>query len=209
MRFVAAILPLLSWTVLGVLGAPPSTTTSTFTPNPTVCGDIVQGRRTRSFFQLLLGACVDNSEDSLDESGLLFNATKVYECLINVPFNPAVGSRLIKYINDTIQFQSTLAYLAHPPPTYQQPAVDLLAGLTELQRRVDQGLFANEYDFEAALNGLVSSAHDGHLNLAGGVLENFIFAAPVDIVSVSLDGLELPKIYVARMITKREEHWRQ
>ncbi|CAI7616844.1 unnamed protein product [Penicillium viridicatum] len=206
MRFVAAILPLLSWTVLGVLGAPPSTTTSTFTPNPTVCGDIVQGRRTRSFFQLLLGACVDNSEDSLDESGLLFNATKVYECLINVPFNPAVGSRLIKYINDTIQFQSTLAYLAHPPPTYQQPAVDLLAGLTELQRRVDQGLFANEYDFEAALNGLVSSAHDGHLNLAGGVLENFIFAAPVDIVSVSLDGLELPKIYVAHDLLLNQSH---
>lgn len=161
------------------------------------------------YFNYLLSACVDNSEDSLDNSGLLFNARKVYDCLINVPFNPAVGSRLIKYINDTIQFQSTLAYLAHPPPAYQQPAVDLLAGLTELQRRVDQGLFANEYDFEVALNGLVSSAHDGHLNLNGGVLENFIFAAPVDIVSVSLDGLELPKVYVACMITKREEHCRQ
>ncbi|KAJ5511769.1 Interphotoreceptor retinol-binding [Penicillium expansum] len=197
MRFVAAIFPLLSWTVPGVLGVPPSTTTSTFTPNPTVCGDIVQGRSTRSFFYYLLGACVNNSEDSLHQSRLLFNATKVYDCLISVPFNPAVGSRLIKYINDTIQFQSTLAYLAHPPPTYQQPAVDLLAGLTELHHRVDQGLFANEYEFEVALNGLVSSAHDGHLNLNGGVLENFIFAAPVDIVSVSLDGLELPKVYVA------------
>ncbi|KAJ5783114.1 Interphotoreceptor retinol-binding [Penicillium paradoxum] len=157
-------------------------------------------------FSYSFRACVNNSEESFHGNGLLFNATKVYECLINVPFHPAVGTRLIKYINDTIQFQSTLAYLAHPPPTYQQPAVDLLAGLTELQHWIDQGLFANEYEFELALNRLISSAHDGHLNLHGGMLENFIFAAPVDIVSVSLDGLELPKVYVAHDLFLNQSH---
>lgn len=125
----------------------------------------------------------------------LFNASQVYECLISVPFNAAVATEFIQYYNDTLQFQSTLAYLKSPPPSYQQLPVDLMSGLSRIQDDVDNGRFANEYAFEAALQQLIYLAHDYHLNLAAGILAPFAFMAPFEIASVSLDGIELPKVY--------------
>lgn len=114
-----------------------------------------------------------------------------------VPFHAGVARELIHYLNETIQFQSTLAYLASPPPEYQQPAVDLVAGLASIARRIDGGNFTSEYDFETTLQRLLNDAHDDHLTLEGGILSSFIYGAPYDIVSLSLDGVELPKLYLA------------
>lgn len=114
-----------------------------------------------------------------------------------MPFNKAVATRFLQYYNDTIQFQSTLAYLKNPPPSYQQPAVDLLTGLNDLQDAVNDDIFKNEYEFEAVLLHLLYAANDLHLSLAAGVLSIFNFASPYDIVSISLDGVQLPKVYLA------------
>ncbi|KAL1873512.1 hypothetical protein Daus18300_003875 [Diaporthe australafricana] len=127
----------------------------------------------------------------------VFNASLVYDCLSSVPFNSAVATRLIAYWNDTLQFQSTLTYLKSPPASYQQPAVDLLAELSELQDAVSSGAFSNQYEFEVALQLLLVSAHDAHLYLNAGILAAFTFASPFDIVSLSIDGIELPKVYLA------------
>lgn len=127
----------------------------------------------------------------------MFNASLVYECLSSVPFNAAVATRLISYWNDTLQFQSTLTYLKDPPAGYQQPAVDLLADISELQDAVSSGAFSNQYEFEVALQLLLVSAHDAHLYLNAGILAAFTFASPFDIVSLSIDGIELPKVYLA------------
>ncbi|CCD42796.1 similar to peptidase S41 family protein [Botrytis cinerea T4] len=140
----------------------------------TACGDIV------------------NNEDTV-----LFNATLAFECLTSVPFNPAVASRFISYYNDTLQFQSTLKYLKSPPPSYQQPAVDLIAGLNRIQSAIDEGIFSNQYEFEAALQTLVYAAHDGHVDILAGALSAFSFASPRDLVSLSLDGQQIPKVYLA------------
>ena len=129
----------------------------------------------------------------------VFLATDAYECLISVPFNPAVATRFIQYYNDTLQFQSTLAYLKSPPASYQQPAVDLIAGLNEIQSDIDSGLFQNQYAFEATLQTLLYSAHDAHLQLYSGILAAFSFGSPYELVSVSLDG-DLPKVYLLGMV---------
>ena len=129
----------------------------------------------------------------------IFLASDVFECLISVPFNPAVATRFIQYYNDTLQFQSTLAYLKSPPPSYQQPAVDLIAGLNEIQSAIDTGFFQNQYDFEKSLQTLLYSAHDSHLQLYAGLLSAFTFGSPYELVSVSLDG-ELPKVYLLGML---------
>jgi hypothetical protein len=83
-----------------------------------------------------------------------------------------------------------------PPAGYQQPAVDLLGSLKNIQTGVDNGAYRNQYDFEVAIQKLVYAAHDDHLTLVNGILGAFTFGAPVDIASVSLDGIELPKPYV-------------
>ena len=127
----------------------------------------------------------------------VFNASLIYECLTSVPFNAAVATRFLDYYNDTLQFQSTLTYLKNPPTSYQQPSVDLLGGLIELQQAIDTGIFPNQYEFEAALARLLYAAHDGHLSLFAGILAAFSFGSPYDIVSISVDGVQLPKVYLA------------
>lgn len=113
-----------------------------------------------------------------------------------MPFNATVATQFVHYYRDTLQFQSTLAYLKNPPPSYQQPAVDLLAGLDRIENDIKSGTYSNEYDFEADLQRLIYSAHDAHLVLYAGALAVFTFGSPLRIVSVSEDGIALPKVYV-------------
>ncbi|KAI0185899.1 hypothetical protein EV127DRAFT_514936 [Xylaria flabelliformis] len=130
------------------------------------------------------------------DGAFVFDASLVYECLTSVPFNPAVATRFLKYYNDTLSFQSNLSYLKNPPSTYQQPSVDLIGGLQSLQDAVNSGSFANQYEFEAALQLLVNNAHDDHLFLNAGILSAFSFGSSFDIVSLSVDGVETPKVYI-------------
>lgn len=125
-----------------------------------------------------------------------FRAKQAYDCLISVPFVPAVASRFIKYYNDTVQFHSTLEYLRNPPEGYQQPATDILSGLEHIQNSIEQGAFSNQYAFEAALLALVHSAHDVHFQLDMGILAAFDFESPYSIVSLSDDGIQDPKVYL-------------
>lgn len=127
----------------------------------------------------------------------IVNATQAYDCLRSVPFNSAVASQLVGYLNGSLEFHSTLAYLKNPPPEYQQPAVDLMAGLSQIRREIDDRSFDNQYDFEMALSRLLYAAHDDHLSMTGGIMSAFVYGAPYDLVSLSFDGIELPKLYIA------------
>jgi hypothetical protein len=128
--------------------------------------------------------------------------------LISVPFNPAVATRFIKYLNDTIQFQSTLAYLRDPPVGYQQPAVDIPSELVKIQNNITAQVYRNQYHFEIDIQHLLNKAHDGHLYLRGGVTAAFSFMAPYSITAASADGTSLPKVYVTHDIIKsRDQGW--
>ncbi len=128
---------------------------------------------------------------------VLFTAKLAYDCLLSAPFNSTVSLEFLQYYNDTLQFQSTLAYLKNPPPSYQQPPVDLIGALTTIQQRVQAGEFQSEYAFEVAVQQVVHAAHDDHLTLTAGILGAFTFGSPLRIVSASTDGIALPKIYIA------------
>ena len=127
---------------------------------------------------------------------VLFLASDAYDCLITAPFNATVASGLVAYYRDFLQFQSTLAYLKDPPPSYQQPSIDVLASLDALEAQVQVGAFKTEYDFEVALQTIIYAIHDSHVTLSAGILSIFTFASPLRIVSASSNGIELPKIYV-------------
>ncbi|TVY36957.1 Peptidase S41 family protein [Lachnellula subtilissima] len=156
---------------------PPTVTKRAATPISTVCGDIIR-----------------NAE-------LVFPAKQAYDCLTSVPFNAAVATRFLQYYNDTIQFQSNLAYLKNPPASYQQAPVDLVEGLAQIQIAIDNSKFANQYEFEVTLQALIFSTHDAHLNLIAGILGVFTFGTSYDIASVSLDGIQLPKVYFSDDLT--------
>jgi hypothetical protein len=108
-----------------------------------------------------------------------------------------VATDFIQYYNDTIQFQSTLQYLKDPPTSYQQPGIDLVGGLAEIQSNINRDVYQNQYEFEAALQALLISAHDLHLYMDAGILAAFSFGSPIDLVSASVDGIQVPKVYIA------------
>lgn len=159
-------------------------------PQSTACGDVVNSGSEYAFvkcFSLLMALLIER----------YLEAKLVYDCLTSVPFDPAVGKRFIQYYNDSIQFQSTLELLKAPPPGYQQPAVDVVGRLNQLVVDIDKNVFKNQYDFEAALQTIVYSMHDDHVSLTAGILGAFSFGVDWDfeIVSVSLDGIQRPKMY--------------
>lgn len=126
----------------------------------------------------------------------MFAASDAYECLTSVPFNSAVASRFIAYWNETLEFQTTLAYLKSPPEGYQQPPVDVASELTKIQQRVDAGAYQNQYDFEADIQLLNYALKDGHVALNAGILSAFSFGSPWEITSASIDGKQTPRIYI-------------
>ncbi|TDZ29073.1 Peptidase S41 family protein ustP [Colletotrichum spinosum] len=144
--------------------------------------------------------------DAVNDGYRLFFARDAHECLTSVPFDPAPALRFIDYYNDTMQFQSTLEHLKSPPPGYQQPAFDLMRSLQDLKQNVTDGVFQNQYDFEATMQHLVYSVHDAHVYLRAGVLSAFSFASPVALVTASIDGKETPKVYLAEDILFRKNN---
>jgi hypothetical protein len=147
------------------------------------------------------GLIIDNVND-----GYAYHyASDAYACLTSVPFNEIVATRFIKYINETIQFQSTLAYLKEPPKGYQQPAVDILSELIKIQNNVTSQVYQNQYQFEIDVQHLLYKAHDSHLYLSGGINSAFTFSAPYSITAASPDGKSLPRIYITNHIVRSQK----
>lgn len=164
-------------------------------PTSTACADIVNSNGKR----LIL----DISDLNLIPLDRVFVASEVKACLLSIPFHADVATRFLAYYTDTLKFHSTLGYLKDPPAGYQQPAIDLIGGLKNIQTGIDNGVYINQYQFEIAVKRIIHSAHDDHLELVTGILGAFTFGAPLDIASVSLDGIELPKPYVYGNLTPR------
>lgn len=115
---------------------------------------------------------------------------------MSAPFQQDIALEFIEFYNETLQLQITQAYLKDPPNDYQQPAVDLFGGLAKIKDRVRAGQFTNEYDFEIAVQKLILATHDSHVNLGYGVTSIFTFGSPYGLVSVSTDGIALPKLFI-------------
>lgn len=56
-------------------------------------------------------------------------------------------------------------------------------------------MFNNQYGFELAVQALIYSAHDSHLQLYAGLTQIFSFGSPFYVSSVSEDGIAIPKVY--------------
>ncbi|KAH8802632.1 peptidase s41 family protein [Xylogone sp. PMI_703] len=124
------------------------------------------------------------------------DAALAYECLNSVPLNKTAAIALVDAYVPYLEFQSDLAYLKDPPSTYFYPPHDVLGKLATIRANLVADKYANEYAFQADLYQVFAPAHDGHFvvypDLLSAALE---FGRQLPIVSVSLDGKELPKIY--------------
>lgn len=72
-----------------------------------------------------------------------------------------------------------------------------MGSLKAVQNNITAGKYKNEYEFQVALFNSFTQAHDGHFDFYPDALTRaFLFRRQVALVSVSKDGVELPKIYV-------------
>jgi hypothetical protein len=128
------------------------------------------------------------------EEWSFFNPSVPLDCFKEVPINQTLASRWLTYITGVTQFQSTLAYLKNPPSSYQYPAVDVLGQLETIGNNLAAGQYTNQFNFDADIANLFSSARDGHLklwspfSLTGYTIRQLL-------VSVSKDGIEIPQLY--------------
>jgi hypothetical protein len=97
-----------------------------------------------------------------------------------------------------------LPFLKSPPQDYPFAAVDVLGTLDNISSTVDAGGYRSEYDFQLAILELVQSVHDGHYTFMPDIFSVFTFGNRLlaDLVSVSRDGVEVPKLYHAG-----KQHW--
>lgn len=124
-------------------------------------------------------------------------AQDAYECLNDVPFDKASAGPWLESLRPYIEWQSTTSYLKNPPEGYLEPAVDVWGNLDSIAADVQNGEYANEYEFEMAIYTLFQSTHDGHFRYMPNMVASiFSFARPISLVSTSLDGEAAPKPYV-------------
>ncbi|KAK1985040.1 peptidase S41 family protein [Colletotrichum cereale] len=124
-------------------------------------------------------------------------AQLAFDCLQTVPNKPGPAKELVTSLKAYVQWQSTLAWLKSPPASYMLPATDIEGGLDDISKKAEAGQYKSEYEFQLAIFKLIASAHDGHFAFRGDVFKAFSFrnALASDIVSVSRDGVEVPKLY--------------
>lgn len=75
--------------------------------------------------------------------------------------------------------------------------MDIDAGLVNISATAEAGGFSSEFDFQLAIFKLLVSAHDGHFSFRPDTFKAFVFRNRLafDIVSVSEDGVQIPKLY--------------
>lgn len=88
-------------------------------------------------------------------------------------------------------------YLKDPPEDYQFPAYDIPLAFDTIVEKVQNGTYANEYEFQADLYAAFNKAKDGHFRYGPDLLTAAItFRRGVGLASVSVDAKSAPEIYV-------------
>ncbi|KAF2709675.1 peptidase S41 family protein-like protein [Pleomassaria siparia CBS 279.74] len=127
-------------------------------------------------------------------------AQLAYDCITSVPFNQSAALALVDGIVPYVKWQSTTAYLKDPPAEYIekiQDPVDLWADLGAIRDKVVAGDYTNEFEFGWDVYIFSQQTHDGHFVFVPDVIGTvFNWARQTPLVSVSADGVELPKPYV-------------
>ncbi|KAF8858784.1 hypothetical protein BDZ45DRAFT_802182 [Acephala macrosclerotiorum] len=113
----------------------------------------------------------------------------------NFPPSIANACLLSSGINNDLAADS-LSSTRNPPSDYPYPAVDILGGLDALASKAAAGGFKSQYALDMTLNQLIASAREGRLYSAFCSLQAVSYQRSFQLVSVSQDGVELPKLYV-------------
>ena len=130
------------------------------------------------------------------ETGIPFRSSQLQACVQDVLINITLAVEQIAWIQGFVQFQSTLAYLKNPTPAYELPAIDIVGRLDEIAVKAKAGKYHGEYDYEVDIADVFARANDGHFRYLPFLTQGIGYNSNQQVVSLSIDGQELPKIYV-------------
>ncbi|KAE8441746.1 hypothetical protein EG329_004490 [Mollisiaceae sp. DMI_Dod_QoI] len=134
------------------------------------------------------------------------DAQTAYDCLVSTPLNAEAGIALVNSILPYVEWQSDISYLKAPPSGYLMPAVDIRGALNKIITNLQAAYYATEHAFQTDLLKTFQSVHDGHFRFAPDLVSKAVqFRRPLQIVSVSRDGVEVPKVYTRRDISTHVE----
>ncbi|KAA8641734.1 uncharacterized protein ATNIH1004_010673 [Aspergillus tanneri] len=124
-----------------------------------------------------------------------FSGDLVHKCLMSMPFRSDLAENFIEEYRKYVQFHSTIDILKDPPSTYPIPGVDLMAGLDWILNKARNNEYSSQFEFDSDITKLILSVHDDHLDIYMCSTTVFQFTNNMALVSVSSDGIELPRVY--------------
>ncbi|RDW71702.1 hypothetical protein BP5796_07736 [Coleophoma crateriformis] len=125
-------------------------------------------------------------------------AQLAFDCLNSVSLRAKEALELVGSIKPYVEWQSDLAYLKGPPPDYGFPAIDIQGSLDLVVKNITSGAYKNEWEFQQSLYRVFTSAHDGHFSFTPDAIgKSFAFIRTTPLVSVSMNGTDIPKIYTS------------
>lgn len=94
------------------------------------------------------------------------------------------------------EWHSTLDYLKDPPSDYAYPAIDIIKEFQNITDSIESGVYEKEYEYATEIYRVVQQSHDGHFSFQPDILFSaFEFVRTASLVSVSMDGKELPQVF--------------
>ncbi|KAL7933113.1 hypothetical protein V8C35DRAFT_304951 [Trichoderma chlorosporum] len=117
-------------------------------------------------------------------------------CLESLPFKSDLATSFVDEYTKYLQWQSTSEILRNPPKGSLSSTIDLFGGMSNIRDRASANLYSSQYDFDLDVSNLISFANDGHLAIQPC---SFViaFINSVQLVSLSTDGVAIPKLYTA------------
>lgn len=106
----------------------------------------------------------------------------------------------MKYVDSIkpyLEWQSDTAYLKNPPADqYFYPPHDVYGRIASIESKLKSDLYVNEYAFQQDLYYVFGPAHDGHFLVYPDLITKALqWGRKISLVSISKDGVEIPKIY--------------
>jgi hypothetical protein len=132
----------------------------------------------------------------------LVPAQAAEDCLKSVPVDVKEDEALIEEMQYFVDWQSNLAWIENPPTGYTEKKADIQQQIKDISGKLKD--YEDEYSVQRDLSLTIAKAYDFHFvwnpdimnafrfrrgNIGMGLLDEFA------IVSISEDGLKLPKLY--------------
>lgn len=182
--------PVLALTLAATVHAVPRTT------NSTCSGGSHSGVKTGR--SVSIESCAALSKALTTQPTPIVPAELAYKCLVSVPVDTEGDLQQIEQLKLFLAWQSDLSFQKDPPPSYVNDPVDVMRSLDVISQELRLETYGDEYNVQCDIVKAVEHARNGHIYYYSDIyLGVMTFMRPQDavLVSISDDGVKLPKVY--------------